>query len=72
MTRVAACDPELPPLLMMSGTNKANFFGIMGYNRFWFHNDVYALTIGGGTMSNDGRYLTLRVVLQSYGASARR
>ena len=43
----------------LSGTNKANFFGIMGYNRFWFHNDVYALTIGGGTMSNDGRYLTL-------------
>ena len=43
----------------LSGTNKANFFGIMGYNRFWFDNDVYALTIGGGTMTNDGRYLTL-------------
>ena len=43
----------------MSGTNKANFYGIMAYNRFWFHNDIYAFTIGGGTMTNDGRYLTL-------------
>jgi hypothetical protein len=43
----------------LNGSNKANFFGIMGYNRFWFDNDVYALTIGGGTMNNDGRYLTL-------------
>jgi hypothetical protein len=42
-----------------SGTNKANFYGIMGYNRFWFDDDLYAITIGGGTMSNDGRYLTL-------------
>lgn len=41
------------------GTNQANFFGIMAYNRFWFHNDFYALTIGGGTMRNTGRYLTL-------------
>ena len=24
MTSVAACDPELPPLEMMSGTNKAS------------------------------------------------
>ncbi len=41
------------------GTNQANFFGIMAYNRFWFDHDVYALTIGGGTMRNTGRYLTL-------------
>ncbi len=43
----------------LNGTNRANFFGIMAYNRFWFDNDLYALTLGGGTMSNDGRYLTL-------------
>jgi len=42
-----------------SGDNQANFFGIMAYNRFWFDHDVYAITIGGGTMTNNGRYLTL-------------
>lgn len=42
-----------------SGDNQANFFGIMAYNRFWFDHDVYAITIGGGTMTNTGRYLTL-------------
>jgi hypothetical protein len=41
-----------------SGSNQANFFGIMAYNRFWF-TEAYALTIGGGTMRNTGRYLTL-------------
>lgn len=41
-----------------SGDNQANFIGIMAYNRFWFTN-VYALTIGGGSMRNTGRYLTL-------------
>ena len=42
-----------------SGDNQANFFGIMAYNRVWFDHDVYAITIGGGTMTNTGRYLTL-------------
>jgi hypothetical protein len=42
-----------------SGPNKAAFFGIMAYNRFWFDHNVYALTIGGGTMTNPGRYLAL-------------
>jgi hypothetical protein len=42
-----------------SDTNQANFFGIMAYNRFWFDHDVLALTLGGGTMRNTGRYLTL-------------
>lgn len=41
------------------GSNKANFYGIMGYNRFWFNHDLYAITVGGGMMSNEGRYLTL-------------
>ena len=31
----------------------------MLYNRFWFHNDLLALTIGGGAMQNPGRYLVL-------------
>jgi hypothetical protein len=42
-----------------SGANQANFFGIMGYNRFWFDQNLFALTIGGGTMVNNGRYLVL-------------
>jgi Putative beta-barrel porin-2, OmpL-like. bbp2/Carboxypeptidase regulatory-like domain len=41
------------------GPNKANFFGIMAYNRTWFDNDHYAVTLGGGFMNNPGRYLAL-------------
>jgi len=39
--------------------NKDSFTGWMAYNRFWFHRDLLALTLGGGDMSNFGRYLTL-------------
>jgi Putative beta-barrel porin-2, OmpL-like. bbp2/Carboxypeptidase regulatory-like domain len=42
-----------------NGQNKANFFGMMLYDRTWFHNDLYAVTIGGGFMNNPGRYLAL-------------
>lgn len=42
-----------------NGPNKANFFGSMFYNRVWFNNDLYAITIGGGFMNNPGRYLAL-------------
>jgi len=42
-----------------NGQNKANFFGSMFYDRTWFHNDLYAVTIGGGFMNNPGRYLAL-------------
>jgi len=35
------------------------FAGWMEYNRFWFHKDRHAITIGGGMMTNPGRYLTL-------------
>jgi hypothetical protein len=42
-----------------NGQNKANFFGMMLYNRAWFHNDLYAVTVGGGFMNNPGRYLAL-------------
>ena len=27
---------------------KQSFLGYMFYNRFWFHKDMYALTLGGG------------------------
>ena len=38
---------------------KDSFVGWMLYNRMWFHKDTYAITLGGGEMSNWGRYLTL-------------
>ncbi|HWY95699.1 MAG TPA: TonB-dependent receptor [Steroidobacteraceae bacterium] len=41
------------------GPNKTAFVGWMFYNRLWFDNDLYAVTIGGGSMNNPGRYLTL-------------
>jgi hypothetical protein len=41
------------------GPNKENFLGMMLYDRTWFHNDLYAVTLGGGFMNNPGRYLAL-------------
>jgi hypothetical protein len=41
------------------GPNKANFFGLMLYDRTWFNHDIYAVTLGGGFMNNPGRYLAL-------------
>jgi hypothetical protein len=38
---------------------KESFVGWMLYDRYWFHKDTYAITFGGGKMSNYGRYLTL-------------
>jgi len=38
---------------------KDSFVGWMAYNRYWFKKDLWALTLGGGEMSNWGRYLTL-------------
>jgi hypothetical protein len=35
-----------------------NFTGIMAYNRIWF-SDMFALSYGGGVVSNPGRYLAL-------------
>jgi Putative beta-barrel porin-2, OmpL-like. bbp2 len=35
------------------------FLGFMAYNRFWFARDRYGLTIGGGAITNPGRYLVL-------------
>ncbi len=42
-----------------SGGPKQSFVGWMGYNRFWFHRDLFAVTIGGGEINNPGRYLVL-------------
>jgi hypothetical protein len=41
------------------GHPKQMFAGWMLYNRFWFKQDKYGLTLGGGVMDNPGRYLTL-------------
>ena len=38
---------------------KQSFLGFMLYNRLWFDNDKYGLTIGGGRINNPGRYLVL-------------
>jgi putative OmpL-like beta-barrel porin-2 len=35
------------------------FLGAMLYNRLWFNKDRLGLTIGGGAMTNPGRYLVL-------------
>ncbi|MBZ5587654.1 MAG: porin [Acidobacteriia bacterium] len=35
------------------------FLGWMVYNRLWFAKDVFGLTIGGGQITNPGRYLVL-------------
>src|SRR5262249_8162580 len=35
------------------------FAGWIFYNGFWCDKDQYAVTLGGGAMSNPGRYLTL-------------
>ena len=42
-----------------SGGPKQSFIGFMGYNRFWFHRDLFAVTVGGGKINNPGRYLVL-------------
>ncbi len=42
-----------------NGANKSSFLGWMAYQRFWFHKDLFAVTLGGGQMWNPSRYLTL-------------
>ena len=41
------------------GGPKQSFVGLMAYNRWWFDQDKYGLTIGGGKINNPGRYLVL-------------
>ncbi|MBO0722421.1 MAG: outer membrane beta-barrel protein, partial [Blastocatellia bacterium] len=38
---------------------KQYFLGFMAYNRFWFAHDKLGLTVGGGAITNPGRYLVL-------------
>ncbi len=42
-----------------SGGPKQSFLGFMLYNRFWFHHDLFGVTLGGGKINNPGRYLVL-------------
>jgi len=35
------------------------FIGFMAYNRLWFDHDHYGFTLGGGAITNPGRYLVL-------------
>ncbi|MFO0672187.1 MAG: outer membrane beta-barrel protein [Polyangiaceae bacterium] len=35
------------------------FLGFMAYQRFWFAHDHFGLTVGGGAITNPGRYLVL-------------
>jgi hypothetical protein len=42
-----------------AGGPKQSFLGFMLYNRFWFHRDLFGLTVGGGKSNNPGRYLVL-------------
>jgi hypothetical protein len=50
------------------GGPKQAFLGYMAYNRWWWHKDLFAFTLGGGQINNPGRYLTL--VLPVNGADA--
>ena len=42
-----------------NGGVKTSFLGWMAYQRFQFKHDLYGITLGGGQMTNPGRYLTL-------------
>jgi hypothetical protein len=43
-----------------SSSDPAQYFlGFMVYNRAWFSKDLFAVTLGGGAMTNPGRYLVL-------------
>jgi Putative beta-barrel porin-2, OmpL-like. bbp2 len=50
------------------GGPKQSFIGYMFYNRFWFHRDLYAVTVGGGQINNPGRYLVLLPPINGEGA----
>ena len=42
-----------------TGTPSQYFLGFMAYNRLWLKKDLFALTLGGGAITNPGRYLVL-------------
>jgi hypothetical protein len=41
------------------GAPAQNFLGFMLYNKLWFHHGRVGVTLGGGAMTNPGRYLVL-------------
>ena len=41
------------------GPNKESFIGFQFYDRVWWANNKFALTLGGGSFDNPGRYLAL-------------
>ena len=42
-----------------AGSPNQYFLGFMAYNRTWFAHNHFGLTVGGGMMTNPGRYLVL-------------
>ena len=42
-----------------AGQPSQYFLGFMAYNRLWFNHDRLGLTVGGGAITNPGRYLVL-------------
>ncbi len=42
-----------------TGVQAQNFIGAMAYERFWFDHDKFAISFGGGWISNPGGYLVL-------------
>ena len=42
-----------------TGSTGTLFAGFMAYTRAWFDHDRYAVTVGGGAITNPGRYLVL-------------
>ena len=49
----------LPLCQRQSLSTLQNFLGVMAYNRLWFNKDRFAITVGGGAITNPGRYLVL-------------
>jgi len=52
---LANLDPSLSRFL----GSAQYFLGFMAYNRLWFAHDRFGLTVGGGAITNPGRYLVL-------------
>jgi len=45
--------------VICTGKPSQYFVGFMAYNRLWFAQDKFALTLGGGAINNPGRFLVL-------------
>jgi len=61
-TYVNSINSPAPKVNCLSNSTTAqaqNFFAGMFYQRFWFDHDLFGVTIGGGFITNPGRYLVL-------------